>query len=159
MIITLMIAALIFTTSAHAQDSMLVQGWSKFKNSLAEKLSKDEPVYKVVSYNDNESNLEAWMSDLKSWASSRINHRTSSLDEDLVVEEWMSTPFISRSISCTSVEILNEEDLAIESWMSEPFNSIQEEDLEIEPWMTRTWTMESDEDSGLESWMSTPEKW
>lgn len=86
------------------------------------------------------------------------------METDLVVEEWMTTPFESNyfevepfieswmisPFDCDYYEV----DPFIESWMMSPFESnYYEVDPIIESWMTRPFIM--DEDIEVEAWMTT----
>jgi len=160
LIMTLMIAALSISSTSYAQDSLLAQKWNQFRTNLAERIIKEEPVYHTVAFRDNENSLEAWMTDLRTWAAAKVAPTSSPFEEDIQVEEWMTEPYVSRSISCTEIEFINEDEIAVESWMTRPFEVNTEEDIEVEPWMTEIWTQPvEDENIELESWMSSPESW
>ena len=51
------------------------------------------------------------------------------LDEDIQIEDWMTTPF----------EITFEEEPILENWMTAPFETSIEEEMIIEYWMTTSW--------------------
>ncbi len=51
-----------------------------------------------------------------------------SIEEEMVIESWMTTPFESS---------IAEQEMVIESWMTTPFeSSIAEQEMVIESWMT-----------------------
>ena len=69
-------------------------------------------------------------------------------DNDLVLEEWMVTPFDYS---------LEEFQLTMESWMLTPFdNSMEEMEITMESWMTAPFDSESEEEEVItEEWMRT----
>ncbi len=153
-----LVLTLAVSTSVMAQEAILSLRWNNFKAGLAEKLADTESVFITVSYTGNETHFEAWMTDLKSWAVTKLNAGSKD-DEDTTVEEWMTEPFVVRSISCNAVEIIREEEQGIESWMTSPFSRIQEEVTEVEPWMTKSWELDGEEDIRTEAWMCDPSEW
>ncbi len=70
------------------------------------------------------------------------------VEDELVVESWMTTPF----------EKFAEEELALEDWMVIPFEiSAIEGELALETWMTTPFESSVLEaELALETWMTTP---
>lgn len=70
------------------------------------------------------------------------------VENELIVESWMTTPFDDTS----------EAELALEEWMVIPFeNSVVEAELALETWMVTPFENSVHEaDLALETWMTTP---
>ena len=95
-----------------------------------------------------ESRLSREGAELETWMNAAA--RSTMIDEEMVVESWMKTPF-----DIPEVEV--EEDIVTETWMSAPFESaIAEEELIVESWMTLPFETEVviEEDIEVEQWMT-----
>lgn len=176
-IITILIMVLTVSTTLSAQDSLLAQKWNQFRSNMQAKHSANQVEFRTVAYNEGETGIEAWMTDLRTWAADRIHPRITVREEAVEMEGWMATPFVSRSISCSAVEILYEEETgmegwmskdwtavedentAVEGWMKEDWTSVKDENIRMESWMSEDWTSVQEEEVEMEAWMSTPSKW
>ena len=72
-----------------------------------------------------------------------------SFDDEIVIEEWMTTPFET---------VVFEEAIVTESWMSAPFESgVDLETIIVEEWMKTPFEIELDLESiAVEDWMKSP---
>ncbi|MCK4747147.1 MAG: hypothetical protein KAT15_08935 [Bacteroidales bacterium] len=100
---------------------------SSVKERLFSKHNADV-VYYTADYQAENSRIENWMFDLRSWASNKITR------------EANEAPALYRTINVDQADVVFEEELALESWMTAPFErGIVEEALTIESWMTTPW--------------------
>jgi len=157
--IVAIIIMMVVSGTLRAQDSLLALKWNSVKAEIAERLSRDESIFRLATYNEKEISIEAWMTDLKSWATDRIHPKSTIIEEETGIESWMTEPYISKRISCSAVELVYEEEVPMESWMSQPFNEIREEEQRIEPWMTQPFAQVVEEEQSLEPWMSEVASW
>ena len=118
---------------------------SNFKEKMFAKRNNTVAIY-TANYTNNESRIESWMHDLRSWASDR---RTS---------EECSAPVVAESFVIESVDVVYEEELFTETWMSAPFETdLYEEALNLESWMSAPFETDVYEEVlVLENWMTSP---
>ena len=118
---------------------------SNFKERMFAKRNNTVAIY-TANYTSNESRVESWMHDLRSWASDRI------------AKEEPEAPIVIESFVIESAEVVFEEELSMENWMSAPFETnVYEEALTLESWMSAPFeTGVYEEALSLESWMTTP---
>ena len=118
---------------------------SNFKEKLFAKRTNTVAIY-TANYTNNESRIETWMHDLRSWASER---RTN---------DGVEAPVVAESFVIESADVVYEETLTIENWMSAPFETdVYEEALTLESWMSVPFeTGVYEEALNLESWMTSP---
>ena len=85
-------------------------------------------------------------------------------DEDLKVEEWMTSSFennIEEAIEIeswmtSSFDVLMEEGLVVEEWMTSSFEANLEPAVNVESWMAAPFEVPQEESIEIESWMTTP---
>ena len=114
----LSIALVALATTSFAQLSSI-------KDRLFNKQS-EKVVYITADYKTNEtSRIESWMHDLRSWSTNR-NSR------DAYV-----APVVAQTFIIENADVVYEEDLGMENWMTTPFDSnVAEEEISLESWMT-----------------------
>ncbi|MEN8226529.1 MAG: hypothetical protein ABFS38_00135 [Bacteroidota bacterium] len=109
--------------------------------------------YLTTDYCSKESSrIESWMHDLRSWSNNRAYRNT------------YIAPVVTRTIRIEQADVLYEEDLGLENWMTTPFeccvndeSGFAEEELSMEIWMITPFESSNfEEELILESWMTTP---
>jgi hypothetical protein len=94
---------------------------------------------------------------------SGMERRSASLERDLVMEEWMTAPFMVEeemgleNWMVTPFEAgLQEDALWLENWMAVPFEVVDEKELTLEKWMSEPFELVDNNEEPLECWMVTP---
>lgn len=78
--------------------------------------------------------IEAWMTESSEWNYGAANVTEIALEEEIVVENWMTSAWNSNESLLN--EFVTEEEIPVEDWMSNfDANSNTETEIELEAWM------------------------
>lgn len=159
-VITLALVMLALTTISFGQ---VVKHKNPLLNTIKERVlhrGGQGDIFRTVNYYENGGNYSTTNI-------SRTIHTGSVeiiYDDQLKVENWMTTPFDVELDEAVKVEgwmsapfeIINEEPVNVESWMTVPFETTGETKLEVEGWMTRPFESALEDELVLEDWMTKP---
>ena len=110
------------------------------------KKQKNQVEYITAEYSNENSRVENWMHDLRSWSSDKAS-------KDAYV-----APVVTSSFIIENVEVVYEEELGLEIWMTNSFECSGTEDaLFLEAWMEAPFANNQiDESLNIENWMIIP---
>lgn len=131
----LSIALVALATTSFGQLSSIKERLFNKQNNNVEYISAE--------YNrGEESKIESWMFDLRSWSTNRASRDT------------YVAPVVTYCINLEYADVVFEDEINLEVWMSTPFEtSLVEENQSLETWMTAPF--ESAEFIEKEDWMAT----